>query len=133
MPWHPSLSVGIELIDEQHKEWFARADRLFEAGKKGQAKEYIGELLEFLDSYTRKHFADEEKYMLELGYPGYDEQKKAHTAFVAQLAKLREDYESSGGSISVIINANKMVVDWLTKHISKMDSQIGEYVRSKKG
>ena len=49
MPWHPSLSVGIEHIDEQHKEWFNRAERLFDAGKKGQAKEYIGELLEFLD------------------------------------------------------------------------------------
>ncbi|HBG09226.1 MAG: bacteriohemerythrin [Limnochordia bacterium] len=131
MPWHPSLSVGIELIDEQHKEWFARADRLFEAGKKGQAKEYIGELLEFLDTYTKKHFADEEKYMLEMGYPGYDEQKKAHTAFIAQLAKLRQDYDASGGSISVIINANKMVIDWLTKHISQMDRQIGEFANKK--
>lgn len=131
MPWHPSLSVGIELIDEQHKEWFNRAERLFDAGKKGQAKEYIGELLEFLDSYTKKHFADEEKYMRELNYPGLEEQKKAHASFIAQLAKLRQDYESSGGSLTVIINANKMVIDWLTKHISNMDRQIGEYARSR--
>lgn len=48
MPWHPGLSVGIELIDEQHKELFRRADMLFEAGRKGQAKEYIGELMAFL-------------------------------------------------------------------------------------
>jgi len=131
MPWHPSLSVGIELIDEQHKEWFNRAERLFDAGKKGQAKEYIGELLEFLDSYTKKHFADEERYMRQLNYPGLEEQKKAHAAFIAQLVKLREDYDASGGSISVIINANKIVIDWLTKHISNMDRQIGEFVRSK--
>ncbi|MDD3782237.1 MAG: bacteriohemerythrin [Limnochordia bacterium] len=131
MPWHPSLSVGIELIDEQHKEWFNRAERLFDAGKKGQAKEYIGELLEFLDSYTKKHFADEERYMRQLNYPGLEEQKKAHAAFIAQLAKLREDYDASGGSISVIINANRIVIDWLTKHISNMDRQIGEFVRSK--
>ena len=127
MPWHPSLSVGIELIDEQHKEWFNRAERLFDAGKKGQAKEYIGELLEFLDSYTKKHFADEERYMRQLNYPGLEEQKKAHAAFIAQLAKLREDYDASGGSISVIINANRIVIDWLTKHISNMDRQIGEF------
>jgi hemerythrin len=123
--------VGIELIDEQHKEWFNRAERLFDAGKKGQAKEYIGELLEFLDSYTKKHFADEERYMRQLNYPGLEEQKKAHAAFIAQLAKLREDYDASGGSISVIINANRIVIDWLTKHISNMDRQIGEFVRSK--
>ena len=79
MPWHPSLSVGIELIDEQHKEWFDRAESLFEAGKQGRAKEYVGELLEFLDSYTKKHFADEERYMLSINYPGYDEQKRAYS------------------------------------------------------
>ncbi|HHT73594.1 MAG TPA: hemerythrin family protein [Firmicutes bacterium] len=131
MPWHPSLSVGIELIDEQHKEWFKRAEDLFEAGKKGQAKEYIGELLGFLDQYTKKHFADEERYMLSINYPGYDEQKKAHTAFIGQLEKLRSDYQASGGSLTVIIQANKMVIDWLTKHISNMDKKIGDFVQGK--
>ncbi|HHW72397.1 MAG TPA: hemerythrin family protein [Firmicutes bacterium] len=131
MPWHESLSVGIAQIDEQHKEWFRRAENLFEAGKQGKAKEYIGEMLEFLDRYTKKHFADEERYMQQIGYPGLDEQKKAHAAFISQLAKLRDDYESSSGSISVIIAANKIVIDWLTKHISNLDRKIGEFVRSK--
>lgn len=131
MPWHESLSVGIAQIDEQHKEWFRRAENLFAAGKQGKAKEYIGEMLEFLDSYTKKHFADEERYMQQIGYPGLDEQKKAHAAFISQLAKLRDDYESSSGSISVIIAANKIVIDWLTKHISNLDRKIGEFVRSK--
>ncbi len=129
MPWTPSLSVGVNMIDEQHKTWFDKAEKLFEAGKKNQAKEYIGELLNFLDDYTRKHFADEEKYMLSIRYPGYDEQKKAHTAFIAQLDKLRNDYKNSGGNISVIINANQMVVEWLTKHISNMDKKIGEFAK----
>src|SRR5690554_4308148 len=131
MPWNESLSVGITTIDEQHKEWFKRAEDLFDAGKKGQAKEYIGELLEFLDTYTKKHFADEERYMQSIKYPGYDEQKQAHTWFISELDKLRKDYASSGGSITVIINANKMVIDWLTKHISNMDRKIGEFVNKK--
>ena len=131
MPWHPSLSVCIEMIDEQHKQWFDKAEALFDAGRKGQAKEYIGELLQFLDDYTKKHFADEERYMLKINYPGYDEQKKAHTAFIGQLKKLREDYDTSGGSLTVIIQANKMVIDWLTKHISNMDKKIGDFVREK--
>lgn len=129
MPWHPSLSVGIDLIDEQHREWFSRAEALFEAGKKGQGKEKVGEMLEFLDSYTKKHFADEEKYMLSISYPEYDAQKKAHTAFIAQLQKLRKDYDSSGGSLTTIIGANKMVINWLTTHISNMDKKIGVYAK----
>ena len=129
MLWTSSMSVGVDLIDDQHKMCFDKAEKLFEAGKKNQAKEYIGELLEFLDSYTKKHFADEEKFMLSIRYPGYDEQKQAHTAFIAQLAKLRDDYKNSGGNITVIIGANQMVVDWLTRHISTMDKKIGAFAK----
>lgn len=127
MPWTPNLSVGVNLIDDQHKILFEKAEKLFEAGKNNQAKEYIGELLEFLDSYTKKHFADEENYMLSIKYPGYDEQKKAHTTFIAQLAKLRNDFNTSGGNILVILNANQMMIDWLTKHISNLDRKIGQF------
>ena len=129
MPWTPALSVGVGLIDDQHKTWFEKAEKLFEAGKNNQAKEYVGELLDFLDSYTKKHFADEEKYMLSIRYPGYEEQKKAHTAFIAELTKLRNNYKESGGNITVIINANHMVIEWLTKHISSMDKKIGEFAK----
>ncbi|MGI6404559.1 MAG: bacteriohemerythrin [Oscillospiraceae bacterium] len=132
MPWMPSLSVGVELIDEQHKTWFEKAEKLFEAGKNNQAKEYVGELLDFLDSYTKKHFADEERYMLSIRYPEYEQQRKAHAAFVAELAKLRSRYQESGGNIAVIINANQMVIDWLTKHISNMDKKIGDFARQKR-
>ncbi|NLM25621.1 MAG: hemerythrin family protein [Firmicutes bacterium] len=129
MGWTPALSVGVEMIDEQHKTWFDKAEKLFEAGRNRQAKEYIGELLEFLDSYTKKHFADEEEYMLSINYPGYEAQKKAHDSFIEKLAQLKEEYNSSGGNLLVIINANKMVIDWLTNHISIMDRKIGEFVR----
>ncbi len=128
MPWHPSLSVGIDLIDDQHKELFRRADMLFEAGRKGQAKEHVGELLEFLDSYTKQHFKDEEEYMASIGYPGLEEQKRAHAAFVRQLQELRQKYDASGGNLTVIISANQLVINWLTKHVSNVDRKIGEFL-----
>jgi len=131
MPWTPNLSVGVEAIDNQHKMLFDKAEKLFEAGRNKNSKEYISELLNFLDDYTKKHFADEEKYMLSINYPGYAEQKQAHTAFINKLTKLREEYNASGGSLVVIINANKLVLDWLTQHISIMDKKIGDYARSR--
>lgn len=129
MPWAPSLSVGVDHIDEQHKIWFEKAEKLFEAGRNRESKQYIGELLEFLDSYTKEHFADEEKYMLKINYPGYEDQKKAHTAFIAKLAELKENYKTSGGNFLVVLNANKIVIDWLIQHISNMDKNIGKYAK----
>lgn len=130
MEWTPDLSVGVSMIDEQHKVWFQKANNLFEAGQKHQAKEFIGELLDFLDDYTKKHFRDEEQYMLRIQYPEFDAQKQAHTAFIEQLNKLKKDYSESGGNILVIINADQLVLGWLTSHITNMDKKIGQYAKT---
>jgi hemerythrin len=128
--WTPDLSVGVELIDEQHKVWFEKANGLFEAGKERKAREYINTMIDFLDDYTKQHFKDEEAYMEKIRYPEIEAQKKAHTSFINDLAKLKSDYNESGGNILVIINANKMVINWLTKHIKTMDKKIGEYAET---
>lgn len=132
MPWTPSLSVGVDQIDNQHKLWFEKAEKLFQAGQEHRTKEYIGELLDFLDAYTKQHFHDEETYMLSIHYPEYAAQKQAHDLFITQLTKLRNDYAASGGNLSVILGANQMVIDWLTKHISTMDKKIGTYAQTLK-
>lgn len=130
MQWTQNLSIGVDAIDEQHKKLFEMTDQLFEAGKNNKAKEFIVELLNFLDDYTKKHFSDEEKFMLKLGYPGYQQQKKAHDEFIQQIKILKKDYESSGGNIVLIINANQIVLDWLINHISKEDKKIGEFAKT---
>ncbi|AWW25590.1 MULTISPECIES: bacteriohemerythrin [unclassified Acetobacterium] len=128
--WTQDLSVGVASIDGQHQQLFKMADELFEAGKNGKSKEVVGELLNFLDAYTKQHFSDEEAYMKSINYPGLADQQTAHKNFIAELAKLKSAYDTSGGNISVIINANQMVVDWLTKHISVMDKKIGVHTKA---
>lgn len=128
--WTSDLSVNIDSIDDQHKMWIKKANELFEAGKERRAKEYIDTLFNFLDEYTKEHFRDEEAYMAEINYPGIAVQKRMHARFINDLAKLKNDYNESGGNITVIVNANKMILDWLIEHIRTMDKQIGEYVKT---
>lgn len=125
--WTPNLAVGVKNIDQQHKTLFEKADQLFEAGKKGKTKEFISELLVFLDDYTKEHFHKEEVYMQSIGYPEYENQKKLHASFISQLSQLKRDYEESGCNITVILNANQMIIDWLMKHISIEDKKIGMF------
>jgi len=128
--WTSDLSVGVEHIDAQHKIWFEKADQLFQAGKSGKAKETISQIFDFLEDYTKFHFKDEEEYMEQIKYPDLDKQINAHRNFERKLANLKKEYQESGYNIALIINANKMIVDWLTQHISTMDKQIGVYVKS---
>ena len=131
MPWTSNLSVGVKMIDDQHKTWFEKAEKLFEAGKNHQAKEYIYKLLAFLDDYTKKHFKDEENLMQKIGYPEYPLQKKLHDEFIAKISEMRKDFLVSGGNVSLIISANQLILDWLIGHISVLDKKIGDYVREK--
>jgi len=128
--WTPNLTVGVKQIDDQHKVWFDKANELFEAGKAQRAKEYIDKMIDFLDEYTKQHFRDEEAYMEKIGYPEIEAQKKAHASFIKDLAKLKSDYNESGGNLLVIINANKMVINWLTNHITTMDKKIGDFAKT---
>ncbi|WP_313345175.1 hemerythrin family protein [Sedimentibacter sp.] len=127
--WSKNLEVGVELIDSQHKNWFDKADQLFEAGKSGKSKEYIIQMFDFLDDYTKTHFRDEEKYMQSINYPELNSQKQMHEAFIKKLAELRKQYADVGANINVIISANQFILDWLTKHISSADKKIGEYAK----
>ncbi|MBR0600360.1 bacteriohemerythrin [Sinanaerobacter chloroacetimidivorans] len=129
--WTDNLAVGVGVIDDQHKTLFDKANQLFEAGKNNKSKEFISEMLDFLDKYTKQHFRDEESYMKSINYPGYEDQKKLHANFIMELDKLKKEYSASGGNIIVILNANQMVVDWLLKHISIEDKKIGIYANNR--
>jgi len=131
MPWNPSLSVGVDHIDDQHKKLFEMADQLFEAGRNRKAGEYIDHMFKFLEDYTKKHFGDEERFMQSIKYPEYEIQKKMHADFIRELADLKSEYKQSGGNIMVIMDANRMVLDWLSNHIGKQDRKIGEFVNAK--
>jgi hemerythrin len=130
--WTKNLEVGVDLIDQQHKKWFEKADQLFETGKSGKSKEYIVKMFDFLDEYTRTHFKDEERYMQSINYPELSAQKQMHEGFIKKLKELRSEYEKDGVNLTVILNSNQFILDWLTKHISQADKKIGEFAKNLK-
>jgi hemerythrin len=130
--WTKNLEVGVDLIDQQHKKWFEKADQLFEAGKSGKSKEYIVKMFDFLDEYTKTHFKDEERYMQSINYPELSVQKQMHEGFIKKLKELRSEYEKDGVNLTVILNSNQFILDWLTKHISQADKKIGEFAKKLK-
>jgi len=70
--------------------------------------------------------------MLSINYPELSTQKQLHEGFIKKLAELRKSYETDGINITVIINSNQFILDWLTKHISAADKKIGEFVKKQK-
>ncbi len=72
LEWTPDLSVGVEEIDEQHRELFRRAERLIATLRCGDRGEVLP-LLAYLDEYVAHHFSAEERLMREVRYPALEE------------------------------------------------------------
>lgn len=127
--WTPDLATDVPLIDEQHKEIFRRVDSLLEACKTGKGKEAVGGMLLFLEEYVVSHFKTEEAAQRESAYPHFGEHKAMHEAFLKDVQTLKEKFEEEGPSLMMVLQTNKVVVDWLVKHIKKTDKEFGQYMK----
>ncbi|GAM09213.1 bacteriohemerythrin [Geobacter sp. OR-1] len=126
--WNEDLAVGVEYIDEQHKELFRRFNRLLEACSKGSGTKEIGSLLFFLDEYVRIHFNDEEKLQVANSFPEYPAHREQHRIFINKLDDFKNEMQTGGATLSLTIATNRMLIDWLLNHIAKMDKKIGEFI-----
>ena len=129
MMWKDSLKIGVSLIDSEHKELCDRIDQLFAACSKGQGKEEIIKTVEFLESYTIKHFSDEEQLQRKSAYPKVKEHKQMHEYFTGKIADLKRDIMDNGASVATISQANYFLMDWLLNHIQKVDTELAQYIK----
>lgn len=130
MEWKEDLSVGVNLIDSEHKELIKAVNALFDACMQGKGRAKIAETVKFVEDYTVKHFADEEAIQKKYNYPGYPMHQKLHQAFVNDLLTYRKRLEAEGPTVNLVATFNTFVSSWLIKHISIEDKKIGIHIRS---
>ena len=129
MMWDESLKIGVPLIDSEHRELCGRIDRLFAACGQGRGKEELAGTVEFLESYTKKHFSDEEKLQRASAYPKVKEHKELHDFFTGKVAELKREITGNGAGIATVSKMNYFLMDWLLNHIRKVDSELARYIR----
>lgn len=129
--WNDGLSVGIKLIDEQHKMLIQRIRDLSDAVDQARGLEKILQTLDFMIDYTEFHFSTEEKHMKRLGYPAYDVHMKQHEEFNSTLDRLVEDFEEEGATDALSTSINTFLINWLIKHIKSIDKKFGEFLQEK--
>lgn len=127
LQWTPALAVGVDEIDDQHRELFRRASRLLEGLKKGEPEE-IGALIEFLYEYAVTHFGAEEDFMREARYPGYVRHKAEHDRFISDLLALASEHDRKGAGAFMALKVNHWLVQWLKEHVSGTDAELGKYL-----
>ncbi len=129
--WTRDLSVGIELIDEQHKMLIKHINELGRSLESGQGPAKVAATLNFLIDYTNFHFTAEENHMAANDYPELEYHKKRHEEFKTTLSNLEEDLEEEGATQLLADSIDTLLVKWLFEHIRTVDGAFGEFLKEK--
>lgn len=118
--WHDDYGLGVDEIDEQHRTLFSLMNKAWQAVNLEDNLEGAIAGVNALERYASGHFADEEAFMLDTGYPFLTSHKKAHDAFLIRLAAERATL-IEGGWIS--LSLMQFLKDWLISHILMADRE----------
>jgi len=127
--WTPDLSVGIARIDAEHRKIVAFLNELYAAMHAGQGREALGKVLNELLVYTGTHFATEERFMAEHGYPECADHTQRHRKMTEKVKELNRQYRD--GTLTSPIQITNFLKDWLAKHIRETDKRYGPFLASK--
>jgi len=125
--WDDKMSVGVDVLDEDHRRLLDMFNGLLEYGVAKRNREALSALLADLRDYTDVHFAREEEYLERNAYPELEAHRAAHRFFVDEVEKLCRDFDD-GNETMLRIDLILLLKDWLIEHIQFTDMQYKPYV-----
>jgi hemerythrin-like metal-binding protein len=131
MTWDDkTMSVGVSVLDDDHKKMVAMIDELFFGIKEGHGKDSLGKILDRLTAYTVEHFKREEQFFALTEYPDAALHTAEHADLTKRFLAFRKKYESNPTDALVVEMAN-FLWNWLVDHDLTFDKKYGPYLNSR--
>ena len=128
--WSPLFESGDQTIDDQHRSLVDTINRLDSAHAWGTGEHAMGFVLDELDKYALLHFATEERFIDEVGYPEAETHKAMHRFFVDRLAELRGEFEA--GNRDAVVKLLGVLGDWFVRHVADEDLKYRPWLGKRK-
>ncbi len=93
MRWNITYSIGLNVIDNQHRRWIEFINVLYKAYKLNSKKDTVIEHIDKLLDYSDYHFGFEEKYMEDFNCNVLEQHVESHKYFVDSIRELRGKYK----------------------------------------
>jgi hemerythrin len=122
LQWKPEYSVGIQSIDDEHREMINLINTTYEKldsdADADQVEEYLGEIL----STISMHFALEERIMRNAAYGEFQAHKDDHEVLLDRLRDLMDDFFDDPASGASRLEQGLSV--WFAEHFSTFDARL---------
>ena len=122
--WDPSMTTGVESLDNQHKQLITWLNDLLSAMSFGRGRNEVAGLLDKLGGYAVMHFGNEEECMTKYNCPVAAKNAAAHLDFVATFTTFREEFDRTGATAHLVVRVEGELMRWLTSHIRGIDTQL---------
>ena len=127
MNWDKSLDIGVVDMNDDHKEILAVMNAIYDAASQGRTGSAINDLVDKLAKVCVSHFADEEKYMASIAFPGIETHKLIHKKLLSDYAAHAETIKKAGGTTNE--DFFFFLKRWLTSHIKGIDIKYADHSR----
>lgn len=127
--WCSGFEIGVEEIDNEHKEIIDHFITLYTLMRTGKGHEYFSELIKFLDYYVHNHFNHEEKLHTKSKYTKRETHKIMHDEFKTQVETMIAECDGVDISNADLVKLNLFIKEWLVQHILTEDKKFGEFMK----
>jgi hemerythrin-like metal-binding protein len=127
--WSPEYSVGMGIIDEQHKRLILMLNRLIGAKEVTTNSGVVSDVLNEMTKYAKEHFKFEEDLLAEFGFPLLDQHKQSHFNYRKKVVDLCTAVPLDISIVpQVILN---YLVRWWQNHILHEDMEYKSFFKEK--
>ena len=126
MEWSEKFNIGIDVIDNQHRQILDYINALEKIRATGAAREQIKDVFDDLIDYTQSHFSFEENLLAQVNYQFLPSHRSIHELFVKRLKDFRQRFDNGE---SVEDDLHRLLSKWLINHIQHDDQDYVDAVR----
>jgi len=124
--WQDSYSVGVALVDDDHKNLVGILNSAVHAVSEHKGSEAVREIFDDLLEYTVYHFSHEEALLERTQFPGLEEHRAIHDRLIRKLLTFHQDYRRRTVDIADVAN---FLIEWLLTHILEEDARFADHLR----
>lgn len=124
--WREQLSVGNDVIDEDHKYLIGKINQIEGCLKQGKRSELL-DVLDQLSNYAPIHFASEEKIASCVGYADLEPLHQSHEVLLKELDAVRNEILQATSDVSVE-RIGTFLREWLINHVIKEDLRLKPFL-----
>ncbi len=127
--WNQKMSVGVSIIDDEHKKLVGMLNELHDAIDAKQTDEVLGKVLDKMVAYTVYHCKHEESLFARSDYADATQHAKEHADLTKQVLDMQKRCQD-GATATLSTELLNFLKIWLLAHILRSDKKFVPHLKA---